>query len=529
MARYPVPARDRPRPNQRTSWGCNRPAGKGRRAVRRMWASCARSRYWLRAAVPPATSAVPSRTCPRMPTSSAAAAMTHPRPVAIRTSSRTLGLVRLRKSCARTRSAAVCAGRTAPWAGMVPPPTGMRPMGRSLATAVLRVLLSLVRCIPFPSTLLRYGSCVMVVFTPHTDGRWRRLVRPLRHRGIAGHSGMRRMQGLHERHQCGDLRRTEILAIGRHIAAALDHLPDQLVAGQARRHIVERRAALAAAAAQAVAVPALLVLEHQGPLDFERRAALEIVRGYWRAAPGLHRWGPGRVHPHRRQSTKHQEDDHHGQHSDWPPARAFLPRASDERQGKEQGNADNRRDEDEKGFQIIREQGQEGIEPEKIEIRLRYRPDIRGIRYTLWPFRAEVGGAAENAQDHQTAKDQVFADGLWHERHPFPLQQRLVFGLVCGCGDLPPWLGVFIDAFGEHQAQVHGDERQDEAGDDEDVEREEARQRLARNDRPGEHQAHEIRPDERDTPHHRRPDAQPPVGILVKAHYLPRKGHPQRA
>ena len=62
---------------------------------------------------------------------------------------------------------------------------------------------------------------------------------------------------------------------------------------------------------------------------------------------------------------------------------------------------------------------------------------------------------------------------------------------------------------------MHGDERQNEAGDDEDVERKEARQRLARNDRPGEHQAHDMCPDERDPPHHRCPNAQPPVGILV--------------
>src|SRR5262249_20650666 len=197
--------------------------------------------------------------CTRTPTSSDAAAMTHPRPVAIKTSTRTLGLVRLRKSCARERSAAVCTGLAAPWAGAVPPPTGMIPMGLSLATAVPRVRLSLIRCIPLLSPLLRCGSFSPAALTPNTGGLWRLLVRPLLHRCIAGHSSMRRMQGLHERHQRGDLRRTQILAIGRHIAPALDHLPDQLVAGQARRHVVERRAALAAAAAQAVAIPALLV------------------------------------------------------------------------------------------------------------------------------------------------------------------------------------------------------------------------------------------------------------------------------
>jgi hypothetical protein len=163
-------------------------------------------------------------------------------------------------------------------------------------------------------------------------------------------------------------------------------------------------------------------------------------------------WRPRRVRPQRRQDTKHQEDDHHSQHGDRPPARALLPRASNERQGKEQGKADHGHDEDEKGFQIIRQQGQEGIEPEKIEIRLRYRLDQRGIRHTLWSFRAEVGGAAENTQHDQTAKDDVFADGFRGERHPFLLQQRFVFCFVGGFVDLPPWLGVFIDAFTEHQS-----------------------------------------------------------------------------
>src|SRR5712691_11383018 len=136
----------------------------------------------------------------------------------------------------------------------------MMPMGLLLATAVPRVMLSLVRCIPFPSTLLRCGPPSTAALTPHTGGLLLLLTRPLWHRRITGQSGMRRMQGLHERHQCRHLRRAQILAIGRHIAPALDHLPDQLIPGQARRHVVERRAALAAAAVQAMAVPALLVL-----------------------------------------------------------------------------------------------------------------------------------------------------------------------------------------------------------------------------------------------------------------------------
>ena len=41
---------------------------------------------------------------------------------------------------------------------------------------------------------------------------------------------------------------------------------------------------------------------------------------------------------------------------------------------------------------------------------------------------------------------------------------------------------------------MQADEREDGAGDDEDVQREEARQRLARDDRAGEHHVHRFGP-----------------------------------
>jgi hypothetical protein len=37
------------------------------------------------------------------------------------------------------------------------------------------------------------------------------------------------MEGFKERHERRGLSRTQIVSIGRHIAAALDHLPDELV------------------------------------------------------------------------------------------------------------------------------------------------------------------------------------------------------------------------------------------------------------------------------------------------------------
>src|SRR5215470_154885 len=103
--------------------------------------------------------------------------------------------------------------------------------------------------------------------------------------GIARGHFIRRVQSPHERDQRRDLRRAEIPAIGRHIASALDHLPDQLAAGQARRHVIERRAALAAYPAQAMAIAALLVLQRHGAPQLEWRALFNELLRHSVAAP----------------------------------------------------------------------------------------------------------------------------------------------------------------------------------------------------------------------------------------------------
>ena len=66
------------------------------------------------------------------------------------------------------------------------------------------------------------------------------------------------------------------------------------------------------------------------------------------------------------------------------------------------------------------------------------------------------------------------------------------------------------------------------ARDDEDVQREEARQRLAGDDRPAEHELDELRADERNAAGDRRADAESPVRVLIEAQDLPGKRHAQR-
>src|ERR1700724_3282626 len=76
-----------------------------------------------------------------------------------------------------------------------------------------------------------------------------------------------------------DLRGSEILAVGRHIAAALNYLANDLVAREARGSVVERGPAQAALAAERMAIAALLALLQQRALQFERSAALDVVDG----------------------------------------------------------------------------------------------------------------------------------------------------------------------------------------------------------------------------------------------------------
>src|SRR4030095_4521096 len=125
---------------------------------------------------------------------------------------------------------------------------------------------------------------------------------------------MRFMQSLHERHHCSDLCRAQILAVGRHIAPALDYLPHQLVAGQSSRNAVERRAALAAAAVQAVAIPALFALEHERTLKLERRTPFDVLDRRSFAAPRTHLRGPWRISAQVIECAEREENDDDAQH-----------------------------------------------------------------------------------------------------------------------------------------------------------------------------------------------------------------------
>src|SRR5882762_6132933 len=104
-------------------------------------------------------------------------------------------------------------------------------------------------------------------------------------RGVARRRLPGWMKRLEERDQRGCLRRAEVLPVRRHVAATLDDLPDQLILRQPHGDSVERRAALPTRLVERMTVPALLRLEDERAVPFERGASLEVFLRNRLAAP----------------------------------------------------------------------------------------------------------------------------------------------------------------------------------------------------------------------------------------------------
>src|SRR5579862_3223335 len=129
---------------------------------------------------------------------------------------------------------------------------------------------------------------------------------------IAGRCLTLGMHGAQEGDDGGDLRRAEVPAVRRHVAAALDDLPHELVAGQTRCRVVEGWSTLPAFVAERMAVAALLALDQQRALQLQRRATLDIFDRRGRAAPRFHVRRPRRESPEPGERT----DDEEGQDDD---------------------------------------------------------------------------------------------------------------------------------------------------------------------------------------------------------------------
>src|ERR1700756_32386 len=121
-----------------------------------------------------------------------------------------------------------------------------------------------------------------------------------------------RGQALKKCHECGSLGWTQVVSIGRHIAAALDHLPDELVVRQSHRDAIQGWSPLSARVAEGVAVAELLYLKHERTLPLERRRAMYVSIRYWIAAPGVHVWTPRRELGETSKCSEGDRDHEHG-------------------------------------------------------------------------------------------------------------------------------------------------------------------------------------------------------------------------
>src|SRR5258708_1068115 len=140
------------------------------------------------------------------------------------------------------------------------------------------------------------------------------------------------MEGLKERDKGRGLWGTQVISVRRHIAAPLNHLPDELILGELHSRLIERRTALSTGFAERVAVAALFGLKNQGSLPLQRASADEILSGDGLAAPGVHDRAPRRVLAQMGQSSQPHRNEQHPEHGYRPTLPTLLALSSEEAQ-----------------------------------------------------------------------------------------------------------------------------------------------------------------------------------------------------
>src|SRR5262249_40382993 len=81
-----------------------------------------------------------------------------------------------------------------------------------------------------------------------------------------------RIQCFEERHERSSFWGAQVFSVSRHIAAALDHLSNQLIMCESYSDCIERRTTLSTFAVECMAVVALLDLKDQRALTLQSRA-----------------------------------------------------------------------------------------------------------------------------------------------------------------------------------------------------------------------------------------------------------------
>ena len=93
------------------------------------------------------------------------------------------------------------------------------------------------------------------------------------------------------------------------------------------------------------------------------------------------------------------------------------------------------------------------------------------------------------ARRTKPAKNDVFPDGVWNERHAIFFDEFLILGGIGGALDEAAGHRPVVDAELQNHEEMHADEGDQQSGNDENVESKEARERGTGNDGSTEHAA----------------------------------------
>src|SRR5271165_1000402 len=132
------------------------------------------------------------------------------------------------------------------------------------------------------------------------------------------------MERFQERNQRSHFGWIQVLAVRRHVTAALNHLPHKLVMSHPGCDPVERGATLSSGAANRMAVAALFHLEDQRALALQWRAAVEVFHRDWIATPAIHDGTPGRIGSELGEGPERDGDEQQSDNGNGPPTPALL-------------------------------------------------------------------------------------------------------------------------------------------------------------------------------------------------------------
>src|SRR5579862_6060695 len=158
---------------------------------------------------------------------------------------------------------------------------------------------------------------------------------------------MKRIQKCDER---SDLGRRKRSAIGRHVAATLNYLADDLIFGEMHGNAVERGTALAPESAERVTIVALLGLENERALAFERSITVDEAIGNFVGGPRGHVRTPGCIGAEMRERSQADGDNHQRKDANRTAIPTLFADTRDEWQSEQYAESNHWCDEDERRF-----------------------------------------------------------------------------------------------------------------------------------------------------------------------------------